>query len=78
VISLVGLQGAGEGLPLTKIQAPNCLSHHPKSPLTTEEVIERARGGRTLPPPGPMSQQPEPADNGGRRTAAVIRTPLPG
>jgi DNA replication protein DnaC len=34
---------AGEGLPLTKIQAPNCLSHHPKSPLTTEEVIRRAR-----------------------------------
>jgi hypothetical protein len=34
---------SGEGLPLTKIQAPNCLSHHPKSPLTTEEVIERAR-----------------------------------
>jgi hypothetical protein len=35
---------AGEGLPLTKIQAPNCLSYHPKSPLTTEEVIERASG----------------------------------
>jgi hypothetical protein len=35
---------AGEGLPLTKIQAPNCLSYHPKSPLTTEEVVNRARG----------------------------------
>jgi DNA helicase HerA-like ATPase len=34
---------AGEGLSLTKIQAPNCLSHHPASPLTTEEVIQRAR-----------------------------------
>jgi hypothetical protein len=37
---------AGEGLSLTKLQAPNCLSYHPKSPLTTEEVIARARGGR--------------------------------
>ena len=35
---------AGERLPLTKIQAPNCLSYHPKSPLTTEEVVNRARG----------------------------------
>ena len=35
---------AGEGLALTKVQAPNCLSYHPKSPLTTEEVIDRARG----------------------------------
>jgi hypothetical protein len=36
---------AGEGLPLTRIQAPNCLSFHPSSPLTTEEVIQRARIG---------------------------------
>lgn len=34
---------AGEGLGFCKIQAPLCLSHHPKSPLTTEEVIARAR-----------------------------------
>jgi DNA replication protein DnaC len=33
---------AADGGPLIKIQAPNCLTHHPKSPLTTEEVIERA------------------------------------
>lgn len=40
----------GESVPLTKIQAPNCLSHHPKSPLTTEEVIERAKGHRPTKP----------------------------
>jgi uncharacterized protein DUF87 len=33
----------GEGLPFQKVQVPFCLSHHPKSPLTTEEVIARAR-----------------------------------
>ncbi|MEU8269256.1 ATP-binding protein [Sphaerisporangium sp. NPDC049002] len=32
-----------EGARFEKTQAPLCLSHHPKSPLTTEEVIERAR-----------------------------------
>jgi hypothetical protein len=36
---------AGEGLALTKIQAPNSLSYHPKSPLTTDEVVDRARRG---------------------------------
>jgi hypothetical protein len=34
---------AGEGAAFEKIQAPMCLSHHPRSPLSTEEVIERAR-----------------------------------
>jgi DNA helicase HerA-like ATPase len=34
---------AGEGLAFRKIQTPLCLSHHPKSPLTTEEVVARAR-----------------------------------
>lgn len=34
---------AAEGAAFRKMQAPLCLSHHPKSPLTTEEVIERAK-----------------------------------
>lgn len=34
---------SGEGMAFQKIQTPMCLSHHPRSPLTTEEVIERAR-----------------------------------
>jgi Helicase HerA, central domain len=36
---------AGEGVKLRKLQTPLCLSHHPKSPLTAEEVLDRARGG---------------------------------
>ena len=28
-----------------KIRTPLCLSHHPKSPLTAEEVLDRARRG---------------------------------
>jgi hypothetical protein len=32
-----------EGRPFTKARTPLCLSHHPKSPLTTEEVLERSR-----------------------------------
>lgn len=32
-----------EGQPFAKVRTPLCLSHHPKSPLTTEEVLERAR-----------------------------------
>lgn len=35
----------GEGLPFQKVAAPMCLSHHPPSALTTEEVLERARAG---------------------------------
>jgi hypothetical protein len=31
-----------EGSAFAKIQAPLCLSHHPSSPLTTEEVLDRA------------------------------------
>jgi hypothetical protein len=34
---------AAEGLGLQRLTAPYCLSHHPKSPLTTDEVITRAR-----------------------------------
>jgi hypothetical protein len=34
---------AAEGKGPTKIRTPLCLSYHPKSPLTTEEVLERAR-----------------------------------
>ncbi|MPZ26293.1 MAG: DUF87 domain-containing protein [Micromonosporaceae bacterium] len=33
----------GEGLPFRKVQTPLCLSYHPKSPLTNEEVVARAR-----------------------------------
>ena len=32
-----------EGTPFYKITTPWCLSHHPHSPLTTEEVLELAR-----------------------------------
>ncbi len=38
-----------DGMPLMKVQTPLCLSHHPRSPLTTEEVIERARRGCDTP-----------------------------
>lgn len=38
---------AVDGSGFEKIQAPLCLTHHPKSPLTTEEVVERARGTST-------------------------------
>ena len=31
-----------EGRPFRKVQTPLCLSHHPKSPLTAEEVLARA------------------------------------
>lgn len=34
---------AGEGLAFQQIRAPLCLSYHPPSPLTAEEVIARAR-----------------------------------
>ncbi|MBP2703037.1 DUF87 domain-containing protein [Microbispora sp. RL4-1S] len=33
---------ATEGSPFRKIRTPLCLSHHPKSPLTTEEVVALA------------------------------------
>jgi hypothetical protein len=36
-----------EGTEFQKLQAPLCLTHHPKSPLTPEEVIDRARRGTT-------------------------------
>src|SRR5262249_17475931 len=32
-----------EGLAFQKLWTPLCLSHHPSSPLTTEEVLARAR-----------------------------------
>lgn len=38
---------AGEGFAFQKIQTPLCLTHHPKSPLTAEEVVTRARAGRS-------------------------------
>jgi Helicase HerA, central domain len=36
---------AGEGAAPVKVRTPMCLSYHPRSPLTTEEVIDRARNG---------------------------------
>ncbi|GAA1853725.1 helicase HerA domain-containing protein [Myceligenerans crystallogenes] len=36
-----------EGLAFQKVRTPICLSHHPSSPLTVEEVIDRARQGST-------------------------------
>ncbi|GAA1309108.1 helicase HerA domain-containing protein [Pseudonocardia xinjiangensis] len=36
---------AGEGLAFEKVQEPMCLSHHPSSALTVEEVIARAAAG---------------------------------
>jgi hypothetical protein len=36
---------AVEGAAFAKIRTPLCLSYHPKAPLTTEEVIARARKG---------------------------------
>ena len=31
------------------INVPMCLSHHPSSPLTTEEVLAKANAGRRYP-----------------------------
>jgi hypothetical protein len=35
---------AAEGNSFQKVQTPMCLTHHPKSPLTPDEVVDRARG----------------------------------
>jgi len=35
----------GEGMPFQKVTVPMCLSHHPSSALTNEEVMLRARDG---------------------------------
>ena len=40
---------AAEGAPPEKLRTPLCLSYHPSSPLTTEEVIERAYDSKRLP-----------------------------
>ncbi|WP_330467710.1 ATP-binding protein [Micromonospora zamorensis] len=34
---------AGEGFSFVKVRTPLCLTHHPKAPLSPEEVIARAR-----------------------------------
>ncbi|MFD9740081.1 helicase HerA domain-containing protein [Umezawaea sp. NPDC059074] len=36
----------GEGLPFRRVRSPMCLSHHPSSALTAEEVLVRARTER--------------------------------
>lgn len=43
-----------EGRAFQKIQTPMCLSHHPPSPLTEEEVIGRARPEPPQEPPRPV------------------------
>lgn len=40
---------AAEGEAPQKLRTPLCLSYHPRSPLTTEEVIDRARRSRSAP-----------------------------
>ncbi|WP_242419391.1 hypothetical protein, partial [Frankia sp. CpI1-P] len=46
----IGRLGVGEfyatseALTFEKIRTPLCLTHHPASPLTDEEVIARAKG----------------------------------
>ncbi|MEU8087442.1 DUF87 domain-containing protein [Micromonospora sp. NPDC049101] len=35
---------AGEGFSFVKVRTPLCLTHHPKAPLSPEEVVARARG----------------------------------
>jgi hypothetical protein len=37
---------ASEGLAFERVREPMCLSHHPSSPLTAEEVIRRAAEGQ--------------------------------
>ena len=37
---------ASEGLAFERVQMPMCLSHHPSSALTSEEVVRRAADGR--------------------------------
>ncbi|MBQ1066757.1 ATP-binding protein, partial [Micromonospora sp. D75] len=37
---------AAEGAAPRKIRTPLSLTHHPRSPLTVEEVLDRARGGQ--------------------------------
>jgi hypothetical protein len=34
---------AGEGFAFTRVNTPLCLTHHPKAPLSPEEVLDRAR-----------------------------------
>ncbi|NUR31761.1 MAG: ATP-binding protein, partial [Catenulispora sp.] len=34
---------AGEGFSFVRVDTPMCLSHHPRAPLTQEEVIDRSR-----------------------------------
>ncbi|MBQ0902171.1 ATP-binding protein [Micromonospora sp. U21] len=36
---------AGEGFSFVKVRTPLCLTHHPKAPLSPEEVVARARPG---------------------------------
>jgi DNA helicase HerA-like ATPase len=44
---------AGESISLQKMRTPMCLSHHPKSPLAPEQVVELARRGQ---PPVPLGR----------------------
>ncbi|MEW9530203.1 DUF87 domain-containing protein [Microbispora sp. NPDC049125] len=44
---------AVEGVTFKKVRTPLCLSHHLRSPLTTEEVVARATASRPHPPTAP-------------------------
>jgi Helicase HerA, central domain len=44
---------AEEGSSMKRLRTPYSLSYHPRSPLTTDEVIARARGRSPDPPPEP-------------------------
>lgn len=45
VLSSGQFYAAGEGFSFARVDTPLCLSHHPKAPLSPEEVIARARAG---------------------------------
>ncbi|GLY06919.1 ATP-binding protein [Actinoplanes sp. NBRC 101535] len=48
-----------ESASFVKVQSPLCLTHHPKSPLSGEEVVERAaRGPNHHPPAGAGHETP--------------------
>jgi hypothetical protein len=54
--------GASVGENLRKVRVPMCLSHHPSSALTTEEVLERARAhARPGPTGAPGTGRPRPS-----------------
>ena len=55
---------ASDSVAFQRVRSPMCLSHHPRSPMTQEEVLELARGqaagppSRTPPPVAPSRRDP--------------------